>query len=234
MHWKDRRTLLAEICGLPEDKQLLATAPQFAELTEKVGRRTVDEYKSVLMKQRKDMNANLNTLPVRVDECSRMVAELESLDFAAAHSGKRPFAGRARAGAGRAGEAARTTPLPHRHATSVGALQNQLRELETENNAHLASQRVSVEDKTDELRRALSERKQDVDRLQRTIDHEKQYIADGETRLNDYRARWRAIDTEEFTETVCPTCHQPLPAEQVAEAREAFAALSAAAQGRTP
>ncbi len=44
----------------------------------------------------------------------------------------------------------------------LGALQNQLRELETENNAHLASQRVSVEDKTDELRRALSERKQDV------------------------------------------------------------------------
>ena len=32
MHWKDRRTLLAEICGLPEDKQLLATTPQFAEL----------------------------------------------------------------------------------------------------------------------------------------------------------------------------------------------------------
>ena len=106
----------------------------------------------------------------------------------------------------------------------LGALQNQLRELETENNAHLASQRVPVEDKTDELRRALSERKQDVDRLQSTIAHEKQYIADGETRLNDYRARWRAIDTEEFTETVCPTCHQPLPAEQVAEAREAFAA----------
>ena len=54
MHWKDRRTLLAEICGLPEDKQLLAAAPQFTELNEKVGRRTVDEYKSVLMKQRKD------------------------------------------------------------------------------------------------------------------------------------------------------------------------------------
>lgn len=54
MHWKDRRTLLAEICGLPEDKQLLAAAPQFTELNEKVGRRTVDEYKSVLMQQRKD------------------------------------------------------------------------------------------------------------------------------------------------------------------------------------
>ena len=218
MHWKDRRTLLAEICGLPEDKQLLATAPQFAELTEKVGRRTVDEYKSVLMKQRKDMNANLNTLPVRVDECSRMVTELESLDFAAAHSESDRLQAERERVQGELVKLANNT-LAAQARNELGALQNQLCELETENNAHLASQRVPVEDKTDELRRALSERKQDVDRLQRTIDHEKRYIADGETRLNDYRARWRAIDTEEFTETVCPTCHQPLPAELVAVAR---------------
>ena len=223
MHWKDRRTLLAEICGLPEDKQLLSTAPQFAELAEKVGRRTVDEYKSVLVKQRKDMNANLNTLPVRVDECSRMAAELESLDFAAAHSeSDRLQAERERV----QGELVKLTnnTLAAQTRNELGALQNQLGELETENNAHLASQRVPVEDKTAELRRALSDRKQDVDRLQLTINHEKQYIANGETRLNDYRARWRAIDAEEFTDTVCPTCHQPLPAEQVAEARTAFAA----------
>lgn len=229
MHWKDRRTLLAEICGLPEDKQLLATAPQFAELTEKVGRRTVDEYKSVLMKQRKDMNANLNTLPVRVDECSRMVAELESLDIAAAHSESDRLQTERERVQGELVKLANNT-LAAQARNELGALQNQLRELEAENNAHLASQRVPVEDKTDELRRALSG-KQDVDRLQRTIDHEKQYIADGETRLNDYRARWRAIDTEEFTETVCPTCHQPLPAEQVAEAREAFAAYQQQRKG---
>lgn len=222
MHWKDRRALLSEICGLPDDVSLLASAPQFAELAEAAGRRTVDEYKSVLMKQRKDMNANLNTLPVRVDECSRMVTELENLDFAAAHSeSDRLQAERERV----QGELVKLTnnTLAAQARNELGALQNQLRELEAENNAHLASQRVPVEDKTAELHRALSERKQDVDRLQSTIDHEKQYIADGETRLNDYRARWRAIDTEEFTETVCPTCHQPLPAEQIAEAREAFA-----------
>ncbi len=223
MHWKDRRTLLAEICGLPEDKQLLATAPQFSELAEKVGRRTVDEYKSVLTKQRKDMNANLNTLPVRVDECSRMVAELESLDFAAAHSeSDRLQAERERV----QGELVKLTnnTLATQIRNELGALQNQLGKLEAENNAHLVSQRVPVEDKTAELRRALSDRKQEVERIQSTITHEKQYIADGETRLNDYRARWRAIDAEEFTDTVCPTCHQPLPAEQVVEARAAFAA----------
>lgn len=223
MHWKDRRTLLAEICGLPEDKQLLAAAPQFAELTDKVGRRTVDEYKSVLMKQRKDMNANLNTLPVRVDECSRMVAELESLDFDAAHA----ESDRLQAECERVqGELVKLTndTLTAQARNELGALQNQLRELETENNAHLASQRVPVEDETPVLTAALDRAKCEADRLTRTVARETDYITTGENCLNDYRARWRAIDAEEFTETVCPTCHQPLPAEQVAEAREAFAA----------
>ena len=223
MHWKDRRTLLAEICGLPEDKQLLATAPQFAELNEKVGRRTVDEYKSVLMKQRKDMNANLNTLPVRVDECSRMVAELESLDFAAAHSeSDRLQAERERV----QGELVKLTndTLTAQAKNERDALQNQLSELEVENNAHLVSQRVPVEDETPVLTAALDRAKCEADRLTRTVARETDYITTGENCLNDYRARWRAIDAEEFTETICPTCHQPLPAEQVAEAREAFAA----------
>lgn len=221
MHWKDRRTLLAEICGLPEDKQLLATAPQFAELTEKVGRRTVDEYKSVLMKQRKDMNANLNTLPVRVDECSRMVAELESLDFAAAHSeSDRLQAERERV----QGELVKLTnnTLAAQARNELDALQNQLRELETENNAHLASQRVPVEDETPALTAALDRAKREADRLTRTIAQECDLILSGETRLNDYRARWRAIDAEVFTDEHCPTCGQVFPAERLAAARQSF------------
>ena len=221
MHWKDRRTLLAEICGLPEDKQLLATTPRFAELNEKVGRRTVDEYKSVLVKQRKDMNANLNTLPVRVDECSRMVTELESLDFAAAHSeSDRLQAERERV----QGELVKLTnnTLAAQARNELGALQNQLRELETENNAHLASQRVPVEDETPALTAALDRAKREADRLTRTIAQERDLVLNGETRLDDYRARWRAIDAEVFTDEHCPTCGQVFPAERLAAARQSF------------
>ena len=221
MHWKDRRTLLAEICGLPEDKQLLAAAPQFAELNEKVGRRTVDEYKSVLMKQRKDMNANLNTLPVRVDECSRMMTELESLDFAAAHSeSDRLQAERERV----QGELMKLTnnTLAAQVRNELGALQNQLRELETENAAHLASQRVPVEDETPALPAALDRAKLEADRLTRTIAQERDLVLNGETRLDDYRARWRAIDAEVFTDEHCPTCGQVFPAERLAAAQQSF------------
>lgn len=222
MHWKDRRTLLAEICGLPEDRELLATAPQFAELNEKVGRRTVDEYKSVLMKQRKDMNANLNTLPVRVDECSRMVAELESLDFAAAHSESDRLQAERERLQGEIVKLSNNT-LAAQARNERDALQVQLRELEAENAAHLASQRVPVEDETPALTAALDRAKHEADRLTRTIAQERDLVLNGETRLDDYRARWRAIDAEVFTDEHCPTCGQVFPAERLAESRAAFA-----------
>lgn len=222
MHWKDRRTLLAEICGLPEDKQLLYTAPQFAELAEKVGRRTVDEYKSVLMKQRKDMNANLNTLPVRVDECSRMVTELESLDFAAAHSESDRLQTERERLQGEIVKLSNNT-LAAQARNERDALQVQLRELEAENAAHLASQRVPVEDETPALTAALDRAKREADRLTRTIAQERDLVLNGETRLDDYRARWRAIDAEVFTDEHCPTCGQVFPAERLAESRAAFA-----------
>lgn len=222
MHWKDRRTLLAEICGLPEDKQLLSTAPQFAELAEKVGRRTVDEYKSVLMKQRKDMNANLNTLPVRVDECSRMVGELESLDFAAAHMESDRLQTERERLQGEIVKLSNNT-LAAQARNERDALQVQLRELEAENAAHLASQRVPVEDETPALTAALDRAKHEADRLTRTIAQERDLVLNGETRLDDYRARWRAIDAEVFTDEHCPTCGQVFPAERLAESRAAFA-----------
>lgn len=222
MHWKDRRTLLAEICGLPEDRELLATAPQFAELNEKVGRRTVDEFKSVLTKQRKDMNANLNTLPVRVDECSRMVGELESLDFAAAHMESDRLQTERERLQGEIVKLSNNT-LAAQARNERDALQVQLRELEAENAAHLASQRVPVEDETPALTAALDRAKHEADRLTRTIAQETDYIASGEIRLNYYRARWRAIDAEPFTADRCPTCGQVFPAERLAESRAAFA-----------
>lgn len=221
MHWKDRRTLLAEICGLPEDKQLLATAPQFAELNEKVGRRTVDEFKAVLAKQRKDMNANLNTLPVRVDECSRMVSELESLDFATAHAESDRLQTERERMQGEIVKLSNNT-LAAQARNERDALKNQLSELEVENNAHLASQRAPIEDETPALTAALDRAKHEADRLTRTIAQETDYIASGETRLNYYRARWRAIDAEPFTADRCPTCGQVFPAERLAAARQSF------------
>lgn len=221
MHWKDRRALLSEICGLPDDASLLAGAPQFAELAEAVGRRTVDDYKAALMAQRKGANASLNTLPVRIDECERMVRDLSGLPFEQARQTAEALQNdRARVQTDLAkldGDA-----LIAQAENERDALNNQLRELENENRAHRDSQYVPVEDETPMLRQAEQDAQQALDKAVRERDEMRDRIEGGEKRLDEYRARWRAIDKEQFTGGTCPTCGQPLPAAELDAAKKRF------------
>lgn len=221
MHWKDRRALLSEICGLPDDAILLAGAPQFAELAEAVGRRTVDDYKAALMAQRKGANASLNTLPVRIDECERMVRDLSGLPFEQAHEvAKILQRDRERVQTDLAkldGDA-----LIAQAENERDALINQLRELENENRAHRDSQYVPVEDETADLMHAYEQAQKALDQAKRIQSYLQQRITGGNARLDDYRDRWRAIDKEQFTGGTCPTCGQTLPAAELEAAKQRF------------
>lgn len=221
MHWKDRRALLSGICGLPDDASLLTGASQFAELAETVGRRTVDDYKAALMAQRKGANASLNTLPVRIDECERMVRELAGLPFEQA---------RRTAEALQADRARVQTDLAKLDGDALivqaenerDALNNQLRELENENRAHRDSQYVPVEDRTAELEQASYVAAEELDNVVNECERLRGSISGGESRLEDYRARWRAIDKEQFTGGTCPTCGQTLPEAELEAAKQRF------------
>ena len=221
MPWKDRRALLSEICGLPDDVSLLSSAPQFADLAEAVGRRTVDDYKAALMAQRKGANASLNTLPVRIDECERMVRDLSGLPFEQAHEvAKILQRDRERVQTDLAkldGDA-----LIAQAENERDALNNQLRELENENRAHRDSQYVPVEDETADLMHADEQAQEALDQAKRIQSDLQQRITGGNARLDDYRARWRAIDKEQFAGGTCPTCGQTLPAAELDAAKKRF------------
>ena len=221
MHWKERRALLSEICGLPDDAELLAAAPQFAELAEAAGRRTVDDYKAALLSQRKGANASLNTLPVRIDECERMVRELAGLPFEQAHKTSEALqADRARVQADLAkldGDA-----LLAQAENERDALNNQLRELENENRAHRDSQYVPCEDISAELEQAAYAAAEKADNAENEYERLRTAMADGESRLEEYRSRWRAIDKEQFTGGTCPTCGQTLPTAELDAAKKRF------------
>lgn len=221
LHWKDRRALLAEVCGLPEDAELLAGAPQFAELAAQVGRRTVDDYKAALMAQRKSANSTLNTLPVRIDECERMVAELAALPFEQAAETKKVLqAERDRV----QGDLVKldSDMLLTRAQNERDELNNKLRELENENREHRNSQYVPVEDETADLMHTDEKMREALDEAVKQCNELRGRIESGEKRLDEYRARWKAIDKEQFTGGRCPTCGQTLPAAELEAAKQRF------------
>ena len=85
--WEKRRRILLELVGDVTEAEAEALEPELEELRKAIGKRTPDEHAKVLAARRKETNAELDRLPVRVDEAARSLegapeetpAELERL-----------------------------------------------------------------------------------------------------------------------------------------------------------
>ena len=219
--WKERRKQLAEVCGLPDDKAILTSAPQFAELAAALGRRTVDEYKAVLMAERKGTNKTLDSLPIRIDECERRARELDVLDYDKAQVDKANLElqnGAVLADLSRLDGGMLLTAAE----ADVKHYEAELTALDAENTAHRASQNVPVQDERPALRSKADELASTLYNLDKMADDCKKNIEAADAQLEEYRAVWRSIQAETFTGDICPTCGQELPAVEAAQAKAKF------------
>lgn len=221
--WKERRSQLAELCGLPDDATLLAGAPQFTPLAEALGHRTVDEYKSVLLTERKHINQTLDSLPVRMDECERQVRELTGLDFTAAAQQKVLLTDRRQAVQADLAKLDGNALLADTEAT-YKALLAERKTLDAENDAHRNSQVVPVVDERPAIQAELSRTEMQLDNIQAEIHCAKQTIETGEMQLEPYRERWNELNESAFSTKVCPTCGQAFPADRLEQAKMHFEA----------
>lgn len=219
--WKERRKQLAEVCGLPDDKVILTSAPQFAELAAALGRRTVDEYKAVLMAERKGTSKTLDSLPIRIDECERRARELDVLDYDKAQADKADLElrkGMVLADLSRLDGGTLLTAAE----ADVKHYEAELKALDAENTAYRASQNVPVEDERPVIQRKLGELSWTLNSLDKMTEDCEKSIEAADAQLEEYRAVWRSIQAETFTGDICPTCGQKLPAIEAAQAKAKF------------
>lgn len=217
--WKERRRQLAEVCGLPDDREIMAG--QFDELAGLLGRRTVDEYKAALTAERKSANKTLDSLPIRIDECERRVSELDVLDYDKAQADKNAL------------DAQKGALLADLSRLDGGSLltaaeadcrryEADLKTLDAENAAHRASQNVPVQDDRPALSSKVNELAWTLNNLDKMAEDCKKNIEAADAQLEEYRAVWRSIQAETFTGDICPTCGQKLPAIEAAQAKAKF------------
>lgn len=86
LDWQRRRELLCRAAGLPGDRELMAEEPEFAEIPEQMGEKTLDEYRKWLVAQVKELTRAGNDLPARISECENTLRQVEGLDFGQAQA----------------------------------------------------------------------------------------------------------------------------------------------------
>lgn len=219
LSWQDRRRLLLQVVGDVADSQVISSDSALQDLPALLAGRSLEAYRRILDAQRKDLQKSLNSIPVRIDEVRRSlptlpdaapptrdeVAGLEAELAAQQKTQQEVLAG----GVGGIHTQQRLR-LQHVEA-ELFRIENEARRVHARQVDQLITharklERVALDTKT--------QHQQATDRIAwLTREHESL-----EQRIASLRQDWHRVNTEVFSvnsDTVCPTCGQDLPQEQI-------------------
>ncbi len=227
MKWQEKRQLLLEICGDISDDEVIASNKALSKLNDLLNGKTLDDMKKIIASKKKNINEELEKIPVRIDEINKMMpettADVETM---------RQQVAKIEANI----EELQEQKIRVKNGASVLDKQRQLQELEMKRTdlkrsfeadsmqevykaqAKLQEVQGNAQIINSKLQQADSNRKFKVDQANRIQDD----ISRIEKEMDELRKEYRVIEAEEFKHGdnhECPACKQSLPAEQVENAR---------------
>lgn len=220
--WQERRAALFDVAAVATDAEILASDARFASLSEAMRGLTMDDYRKMLVARRKGLNKVRTDTPARLDECKKTVTDLSGIDFSALEGQKAESQER------RAATQRELDQVEHDGGRTdlvnkLTGIRNELGRLENENAAHrLAQKQAQGADETASLRQSLNAIRTQETRRQRDLEYLRGRQKTLEAEVGSCRARWDAIDREQFQGGNCPTCGQPLPKGKLEASKAAF------------
>lgn len=231
MSWNARRKILLEICGDVSDEDVINSTSELKDLPRfllKPGTTNqyydVEEYKKIASAKKTEINRQLQEIPGRIDEAQRAIPDITGLDPKAIDKRIQEL-----------NKQKSDLEMEKAQALSGDFTTMAIRKQISEANTRLAEARAAYAAKTSSLNEgtyaainslkrdqitvanSIQDAKADLDRTQRTIERLKSHR---ESLINDYMAIQK--ETWDESKETCPTCHRPLPEEEIQKLREAF------------
>lgn len=222
MPWQERRSVLFDVAGVMDDKQIMQTNGEFQILLDAIGPLTLDDFKKKLLSDKKSFVGARNEIPARISECEKTIDDLGSLDFDAAREEVEKL------NAQKEQISAQLIAIDNSSAVEAKRIELQQAQLEldklnSKNEQYKLSQRSGQPD-VSILKRQLASLEQKLSWDKATIKKHLTSLSTIDNSIADRREDWIDINKETFTGGNCPTCGQVLPAEQLTASRDAFEA----------
>ena len=229
--WEDRRRRLLEICGDITDEDIIAGNDALRELWDYLrmpggGDRfyTTDEYRKIASARKSDLNRQLAQIPGRIDEATRAKPDITGMDAVALEQRiadlrreREALAGKkAAASAGDTATAELRRKRAEMQAVLAESRAHHIRQ-QNEKNATVDADILTAEREITKIRQEIEDHELAKRRKSAERDRMKSLR---EQLLEDYRRASAEVFNER--QTVCPTCGQVLPVEQVEQMREEF------------
>ena len=221
--YKERRKLLLTYFGGLQEMDVLQGSPTLAPLIQLMEGHTVDEYRRICVERRKKYTDALNAIPARIDENRKQLPD--------SVGDEKDLRGKI----GERNVAIAKLRYEIEHTTESSVQREAQKELDQVNEklAVLPRRCKMMQDLTtgdwikvhnSEMERALKEKQdaaaalQEVEGQRSTLLAEKSRL---ESEIQGLRDQWVARNSRvDAVDTVCPTCGQEIPVEQVRAAQE--------------
>ena len=216
LHWQERRRILMEICGEVTDEAVFEQEPELKALTEILSGCSPDDHRKKLVARRKDVNKEIQSIPVRISELSRIEPAIKpDVDKKARLEKKLAEL--------------RDTLAAHSSNAEIAEKQTRIHEIDGEiiriknSGSDLSEQRRPIQAELDKL---FSEKTRLTALLRSEEDNHKHHsrlVAVNKPRIAALRQEWFELSRQEAPENgVCHTCGQKLPEQMVKESLSLF------------
>lgn len=223
MKWADRRSILISMSG-STDEEIIKNDPELKDLSAVLDGHSVDEIKKILADQKKEVKANIEGIPARIQENTDAINNIkndktpEKVQKAIDFFSKEIEVKEKKLSSFSAGD----PTLDYRQ--ELSNLQIKLAEA---NNQFLTSSNLSTQSlqedvnaqqaKVNKIRAEKQELESNNYRLERAIQEKNEFRA---AKLAEYKV----LNEKTFDDhqTTCPTCNQDLPVDQIEELRAKF------------
>ena len=215
MKWPDRRKVLFDIAGDMTDQDVIDADPELGPLNAIMEKHTLEEYKRILVAERKEVSERKDQLPIRISELKNSIPQAASrtaeviskeiIGLTKDREAKKAELDRIRNG----GEIAQKTK-------ELREAEAELQEVKNRLNAGKAKESERINSEIAGLRRQIREIQAKMPTA--LIDTEEL-----EKAIVELREKWRVENEKTYDGSdTCPTCKQPLPAWQIEEAVATF------------
>jgi DNA repair exonuclease SbcCD ATPase subunit len=221
LQWQDRRCILLEVCGDVSTEDVVASDEELSRLTAILAGRSVEAHTDLIKSRMRDINRELEHIPMRIDEATRALPKVEAAPEALREDIRK---------AEEAIQDYQEKLAELRAGGAVAAKTKQLNELDAEI-AKLQTETYSeldkaVENKWKELQTVL-DAIADCEQRIFTIGTQIASLAEGIRTSNmlveALRKQWHEVNGQQWQgDETCPTCGQALPDEQIEEAKARF------------
>ena len=220
---KKRRDVLLTVCGDTSDAEVIASNQALAALPDILGDRTIENHQKWLASRKSELNKEISTIPVRIDEVYRSMPDTDGLNEQQLT---------ARLEEAKEAVSSKESELTRiQNGSEVTVKENRLREIEGE------LQQIKNDVQADSLRTVADKRREAADKRRKAeeADYEVRYaerrlqamdheIADYSANYQRMLGLWKTVDAEKFLlehhDESCAACGQSLPVEQVQAAHD--------------